>query len=248
MTMVRIKLLATLLVFSLVFFLAACDDAPPNTKQAKPSVVKKKIAPLPPSMVKPVKPTVSQSQAMPVKNKAASKVTNIDKKESVSVKKVKDTNPEGSAQNISKKDSIDTASEKKTLARLGITNNDETKHYQSQGKIDPFRPLIQETTDDAEVVKANKPKRILTPLEKIALSQIRLVAVIQTTKKNIAMVEEASGKGYEVTEGTYIGKKQGRIIEIKSDRIVVKELVKDYKGRLKEQIQEIKLNKNSDGE
>ncbi len=125
--MVRIKLLATLLVFSLVFFLAACDDAPPNTKQAKPSVVKKKIAPLPPSMVKPVKPTVSQSQAMPVKNKAASKVTNIDKKESVSVKKVKDTNPDGSAQNISKKDSIDTASEKKTLARLGITNNDETK-------------------------------------------------------------------------------------------------------------------------
>lgn len=61
------------------------------------------------------------------------------------------------------------------------------------------------------------------------------------------MVEEASGKGYEVGIGTYIGKNQGKVFEIRKDSIVVKELVKDYQGRLKEQVKEIKLHK-LDGE
>jgi len=61
------------------------------------------------------------------------------------------------------------------------------------------------------------------------------------------MVEEASGKGYEVKIGTYIGKNQGKVFEIRKSSIVVKELVKDYKGRLKERVKEIKLHK-LDGE
>ena len=61
--------------------------------------------------------------------------------------------------------------------------------------------------------------------------------------RQIAMVEEANGKGYEVGIGTYIGKNQGKVSEIKDSSIVIKELVKDYKGRLKERVQEIKLHK-----
>jgi type IV pilus assembly protein PilP len=61
--------------------------------------------------------------------------------------------------------------------------------------------------------------------------------------RQIAMVEEANGKGYEVGIGTYIGKNQGRISEIKNNSIVIKALVKDYAGRLKEHVQEIKLHK-----
>ncbi|MCK5162883.1 MAG: pilus assembly protein PilP, partial [Desulfobacula sp.] len=68
-------------------------------------------------------------------------------------------------------------------------------------------------------------------------------AVIIMKNKQIAMVEEASGKGYEVGIGTYIGKNQGRVSQIKDSSIVIKELVKDYKGRLKEHVQEIKLHK-----
>jgi len=120
-------------------------------------------------------------------------------------------------------------------------------HYNFQGKIDPFMPLIQEKSQESKPVVDNKPKRILTPLEKIELSQIRLVAVIIMKNKQIAMVEEASGKGYEVGIGTYIGKKQGRISEIRQSSIIVKELIRDYKGRLKEHVQEIKLHK-MDGE
>ena len=83
----------------------------------------------------------------------------------------------------------------------------------------------------------------MTPLEKIGLNQIRLVAVIIMKNRQIAMVEEANGKGYEVGVGTYIGKNQGKVSEIKDSSIVIKELVKDYKGKLKERVQEIKLNK-----
>ncbi len=124
----------------------------------------------------------------------------------------------------------------------------ESEHYDSKGKIDPFAPLIQEKSPEVDKpVVDNRPKRILTPLEKIELSQIRLVAVIIMKNRSIAMVEEASGKGYEVGIGTYIGKNQGKVFEIRKDSIVVKELVKDYQGRLKEQVKEIKLHK-LDGE
>jgi type IV pilus assembly protein PilP len=116
-------------------------------------------------------------------------------------------------------------------------------HYNSQGKIDPFESLIQEKSMERPALLGARPKRILTPLEKIGLNQIRLVAVIIMKNNRIAMVEEASGKGYEVGVGTYIGKNQGKVSEIKDSSIMIKELVNDYKGRLKERVQEIKLHK-----
>ncbi|MBU8909777.1 MAG: pilus assembly protein PilP [Desulfobacterales bacterium] len=116
-------------------------------------------------------------------------------------------------------------------------------HYDSQNKIDPFKPLIQDKPEEIMPVVDKGPQRILTPLEKMELSQIRLVAVIVMENKRIAMVEEANGKGYEVGIGTYIGKNRGKVSEIKNSSIVITELVKDFKGRLTEQVQEIKLHK-----
>ncbi len=116
-------------------------------------------------------------------------------------------------------------------------------HYNATGKIDPFKPLIQATPEKPKDAGIVKPERILTPLEKIELSQIRLVAVIITKTKRIAMVEEASGKGYEVGVGTFIGRRQGTITQIKDSSIVVKEPVRDYMGKLSERVQEIKIHK-----
>lgn len=93
-----------------------------------------------------------------------------------------------------------------------------------------------------------KPKRMLTPLEKMELSQIKLVAVILMEKRQLAMVEEASGKGYEVKIGTYMGKNNGQVSKINQSSIVVKEYVKDYKGKLQARFQEIKLQKKESGE
>lgn len=136
----------------------------------------------------------------------------------------------------------------KTLQAPDKMASPKDDHYNSKGKIDPFVSLIQEKSDQPPPIVDDRPKRILTPLEKIDLSQIRLVAVIIMKNKQIAMVEDPTGKGYEITKGTYIGKSQGRVSEIRSSSIVIKELVQDYKGRRKERVQEIKLYKNDNEE
>lgn len=127
----------------------------------------------------------------------------------------------------------------------------ETEHsYEAKSQLDPFIPLIQEKKPAAapEVRKTNKPRRMLTPLEKMTLSQLKLVAVVIGENKKIAMVEEATGKGYEVRIGTYMGKNQGQVVDIQSDHIVVKELVTDFKGVVTERLQELKLQKPDIGE
>jgi len=129
-----------------------------------------------------------------------------------------------------------------------VKDDEKMVYYDSQGKIDPFVPLIQEKPQESRPVIDDNPQRVLTPLEKIELNQIRLVAVVITESKRIAMVEEATGKGYEVIIGTYIGKNQGKVSEINDSSIMVTELVKDFKGKIKEHTQKIKLHKNDDEE
>ena len=123
--------------------------------------------------------------------------------------------------------------------------------YVAKSSLDPFKPLIQEkkeTPAPAKIKKPAKPQRILTPLEKMELSQIKLVAVVIMGNRKIAMVEEATGKGYEVGIGTYMGKNEGQVVDITFDAIVVKEIVTDYKGNHSERLQEIKMQKNDSGE
>jgi len=159
-------------------------------------------------------------------------------------------NPKKNPKKDGKKDVLNPKNNESPVLKSGLQvskqkgDKEEKEHYDSHGKIDPFNPLIQDKPEESRSIIAEKgPKRILTPLEKVGLDQIRLVAVIIMEKRQIAMVEEASGKGYEVGIGTYIGKNQGKVSEIKDSSIVIKELVKDYKGRLKERVQEIKLHK-----
>lgn len=140
-------------------------------------------------------------------------------------------------------DSAEVAAKKKAEIEKQL----EAEHYDAIGKIDPFVPLVsaEENTNQEET---DKPTRILTPLEKLDLGQIKLVAVISSKDKNLAMVEEASGKGYLVNVGTYIGRNSGTVDSIESDRIIIKETVKNFKGELKEQYREMKLHKQENGE
>ena len=126
-----------------------------------------------------------------------------------------------------------------------VSESAEPPFYSAKGKIDPFLPLIR--TEKKAVAgtdaREKKPQRVLTPLEKLDLSQIRLVAVVLAESGNIAMVEENSGKGYVVRIGTYIGKNEGRVEKILTDRIVIKEVVKDFRGDAVLRSREMKLHK-----
>ncbi|HKL00713.1 MAG TPA: pilus assembly protein PilP, partial [Desulfotignum sp.] len=132
----------------------------------------------------------------------------------------------------------------------GVLMPPDTEGYVAKSMIDPFKPLIQEKKEIPvpEIEKPEKPQRILTPLEKMELGQIKLVAVVIMDDRKIAMVEEATGKGYEVDIGTYMGKNGGQVVDITFDTVVVKEMVTDYKGNQTERIREINMQKNDSGE
>ncbi len=125
----------------------------------------------------------------------------------------------------------------------------ETKNiifYTGEGRIDPFDPLIKAEKKSPVPVatEPEKPKRILTPLEKLDFSQMTLVAIINSETDSVAMVQESSGKGYVVKVGTYMGQNGGQVERIETDRIVIKEMVKNYKGLETTRFQELKLHKD----
>jgi len=115
--------------------------------------------------------------------------------------------------------------------------------YNPTGKIDPFEPLFKEE----KTVAANKlkhKKRIpRTPLERIDLSQLKLVGIIMAQSGNRALVEEASGKGYVIKEGTYIGTNGGKIVSIQKEIVTVEEELEDVYGKLTIRKKELKLPK-----
>lgn len=115
--------------------------------------------------------------------------------------------------------------------------------YNPEGKIDPFAPLFRDEPV-ATPVKKEKEKRIpVGPLEKVELSQLKLVAVVRAASGNRAMVEDASGKGFIVNKGTYIGTHSGRVAKIDKDRLIVEEEHEELTGKISIRNRELKLQK-----
>jgi type IV pilus assembly protein PilP len=114
--------------------------------------------------------------------------------------------------------------------------------YNPEGKLDPFAPLIKEKPVNLPVNQKKAVRRKpLTPLEKLDLSQLKLVAILRAQSGNRALVEEDSGKGYVINKGTYIGTHSGKVAEILSDRIIVEEEEEDIYGKISVRKREIKL-------
>jgi type IV pilus assembly protein PilP len=72
---------------------------------------------------------------------------------------------------------------------------------------------------------------------------LKLVGIVRSSSGERALVEEATGKGYIVTKGTYIGINSGRIIEITEDGIVIEEEIEDALGKVTTNKTELKLQK-----
>ena len=102
--------------------------------------------------------------------------------------------------------------------------------YDPVGKIDPFRPILSSRVDRKSTGsrKALDKAPPLTPLQKIEIDQVKLVGIIVSPKGNKAIVEDASGKGYILTKGTYIGTNFGKVIKILDNKVVVHEEIEDY--------------------
>ena len=119
--------------------------------------------------------------------------------------------------------------------------------YDPDGRFDPFEPLFKEQSEaepSTAVSKEKRKKRIpQTPLERVALSQLKLSAIIRAPSGNRALVEDATGKGYVVTQGTYMGLNAGKVIKIENDRVIVEEEIENVLGELTLKNAELKLQK-----
>ena len=167
-------------------------------------------------------------KAIPKVNKIPSvQTTSPDKKESADVSVKKQSEQSESA--------VSDAAENATVV----------ERYNPLGRIDPFLPLFKEeqvSTANASETK-KKQRANLTPLEKVDLSQLRLLGVILAPSGNRAMVSEVNGKGYVVTLGTYIGISSGRVVEILKDRLIVEEEVENILGKISLRKRELTLQK-----
>jgi len=101
--------------------------------------------------------------------------------------------------------------------------------YDPSGKRDPFRPFI---AMQAPIMPSDQ-KVPLTPLQKYDLSQLKLVAILMEKDQGKAMLEDSEGKGYIVTQGTYVGNRFGKVTKIEKDQVVVEERYKDYLGAVR---------------
>ncbi len=91
--------------------------------------------------------------------------------------------------------------------------------YTSSGKPDPFKPFIekQETYSSISPEELKKLRIIpllKTELQRISISELKLVAIVKIGKEAIAMVEGPDGKGYIVKKGMAIGNKGGIVEDI----------------------------------
>ncbi len=109
--------------------------------------------------------------------------------------------------------------------------------YDPRGKIDPFQPFMILNT-----INPFKPAPKF-----IDLSEFKLTGILTAQSGNRALVQEASGKGYVVAKGDYLGNRaiKIKIKEIYIDRILVKKKVRDdtNKGKFIILENELKLNK-----
>jgi len=217
------------LCITMLLVIAACDD-PPEQKPGKPtSAVSHTMPPMP-----------RDEKSLP--GKTDNRQDSLQLKKPVTEIQVKQDQAEveqGPAEVA--EDVLETGNKNSTGEDAG---------YVATSKLDPFMPLIREQKETVvpKIEKSDKPRRILTPLEKMDLSQIKLVAVVIAGTRKIAMVEEATGKGYEVKIGTYMGKNEGQVVDITFESIVVKENITDFKGNQTERFHEIKLHKTDNGE
>lgn len=106
--------------------------------------------------------------------------------------------------------------------------------YSPVGKRDPFRSFLLEEAKATE----KKVAASVQPIENLRcgalckwdLEQLRLVAIVSGVSSPMAMVEAPDGKGYTVRRGTFIGKRNGKVTNIRPSEMVVTEIYKDNAG------------------
>ncbi len=90
--------------------------------------------------------------------------------------------------------------------------------YDPTGKRDPFRSFHW---DRIRMERDKLAER--GPLEQYDLSQLSVVAIVWSNDTARALVEDPAGRAYIVSEGSQMGKNDGKVLKIDDNLILVKE-------------------------
>jgi len=127
-------------------------------------------------------------------------------------------------------DTIDTSPASPLAAQPG---NGKPFEYVLENRVDPFMPFItekaasQSTEDMNEIVDSNEA---LTGMQIFEPGQLSLVALVEKEGEKMAMVQDFTGKGYVITEGTKIGKR-GVVKAIVANKVLIEETAQTRAGK-----------------
>lgn len=93
--------------------------------------------------------------------------------------------------------------------------------YVFEDRPDPFLPFIQPTVATTNIAEVEE-EVILTGMQLFEPGQLKLVAIMFSPDKKLAMVEDVTGKGYIINEGTLIGR-YGVISQISMNQVNITE-------------------------
>ncbi|PHR27559.1 MAG: hypothetical protein COA36_09000 [Desulfotalea sp.] len=120
--------------------------------------------------------------------------------------------------------------DKLNLATKTVADN--PFEYILENRADPFVPFLTEKAastnfDMNEVIDRQEP---LSGMQLFEPGQLTLVALMQTGNKDIAMVEDFTGKGYVLFEGTKIGRR-GVVKDIATNSVLIEETAETRAGK-----------------
>jgi type IV pilus assembly protein PilP len=98
--------------------------------------------------------------------------------------------------------------------------------YDPAGRRDPFIAIVQ--LDDRKIDDA------LPPLQRVAVTEINLIAVVWGGYGYTGMVQTPDGKGYVIRKGTRLGTNNGLVTSITERGVIVVERFTDVYGNKQE--------------
>ena len=124
-----------------------------------------------------------------------------------------------------------TVAKKPEVVKPVIVQVEEQKkpEYQVIGIRDPFLPFSGINPMEAGV--GGELGKGVDPLQRLSIAQVYLVGII-LGKQNRALIQDTSGMGFIVTQGTLVGENNGIVTKITKDSVTVKQHFKDYMGRV----------------
>ena len=95
---------------------------------------------------------------------------------------------------------------------------------------------------------ADASKKIKGPLECCDFDQFKIVAVVTGRDSGFALVEGPGSKRYVVKRGDSMGPRDGKVVDVTSNGLVVREHIRDEDGKIvSSQDIEVKLPEKKDG-